>query len=99
MKLTRDTRLPIIVIPGMPRAGTTFLYHNLQKHPSIFLPFRKEIDYFNRIYRHRGINWFHSLFKGIRDGQYAGDISPACWFEPNTIKYINIFTFICIDYF
>jgi hypothetical protein len=89
MKLTRDTRLPIFVIPGMPRAGTTFLYHNLQKHPSIFLPYRKEIDYFNSIYRYRGIDWFHSLFKGISEGQYAGDISPACWFEPNTIKYIK----------
>lgn len=82
-------RLPLFVVPGMPRAGTTFLYHNLQKHPQIFLPFRKEIDFFNDIYRYRGIDWYNSLFKEIKPGQIAGDLSPACWFETNTIKYIS----------
>jgi Sulfotransferase domain len=84
-----DYRLPLFVVPGMPRAGTTFLYHNLQKHPQIFLPFRKEIDFFNEIYRHRGIEWFHSLYREIKPGQIAGDLSPACWFEPNAIGYIK----------
>jgi hypothetical protein len=84
-----NSRLPLFVVPGMPRAGTTFLYHNLQKHPQIFLPFRKEIDFFNEIYRFRGIAWFHSLYKDIKPGQIAGDLSPACWFEPNTIDYIK----------
>ena len=82
-------RLPLFVVPGMPRAGTTFLYHNLQKHPQIFLPFRKELDFFNDIYRYKGVNWFNSLYKDIQAGQIAGDLSPACWFEPNTIKYIK----------
>jgi Sulfotransferase domain len=82
-------RLPLFVVPGMPRAGTTFLYHNLQKHPQIFLPFRKEIDYFNEIYHYRGEGWYNSLYRGIRPGQIAGDLSPACWFEPRTIDYIK----------
>lgn len=84
-----DYRLPLFVVPGMPRAGTTFLYHNLQKHPQIFLPFRKEIDFFNEIYRYRGLDWFHSLYREIQPGQIAGDLSPACWFEPRAIDYIK----------
>ncbi len=82
-------RLPLFVVPGMPRAGTTFLYHNLQKHPQIFLPFRKEIDFFNEIYRFRGLDWYHSLYKNIKPGDVAGDLSPACWFEPRAIEYIK----------
>ncbi|RJR40134.1 MAG: hypothetical protein C4576_20310 [Desulfobacteraceae bacterium] len=84
-----DYRPPLFVVPGMPRAGTTFLYHNLQKHPQIFLPYRKEIDYFNEIYHFRGLDWFLSLYREIRSGQIAGDLSPACWFDPNAIQYIK----------
>ena len=86
--LTKDS-LPLFVVPGMPRAGTTYLYHNLQKHPQIFLPFRKEIDYFNAIYHHRGKDWYHRLFRGIKPNQIAGDLSPACWFDPDAIQYIK----------
>lgn len=94
-------RLRLFVVPGMPRAGTTFLYHNLQKHPQIFLPFRKEIDFFNEIYRFKGIDWFQSLYKEIKPGQIAGDLSPACWFDPNAIDYIqqydsNVKVILCL---
>lgn len=84
-----DDHIPLFVVPGMPRAGTTFLYHNLQKHPQVFLPFRKEIDFFCEIYRFRGIDWFHSLYKEIKPSQIAGDLSPACWFDPGAIGYIK----------
>lgn len=87
----QSERMPLFVVPGMPRAGTTFLYHNLQKHPQIFLPFRKEIDYFNDIYHHRGAEWYRSLFREMREGEIAGDLSPACWFEPKTIEYVKAF--------
>lgn len=82
-------RLPLFVVPGMPRAGTTFLYHNLQKHPQILLPFRKEIDFFNDIYHYRGVTWYNSLFREIQGNQIAGDLSPACWFCANSIEYIR----------
>ncbi|MBN2757956.1 MAG: hypothetical protein JXR51_12320 [Bacteroidales bacterium] len=41
----------------MPRAGTTFMYHYLQKHPEVFLPYRKEIQYFDLNYS-EGENWY-----------------------------------------
>ena len=82
---------PLFVVPGMPRAGTTFLYHYLQKHPDIFLPYRKEIDYFNDIYSYKGPHWYRSLFEEREQGQICGDLSPACWFEPKAIEYIKAF--------
>ena len=83
--------LPLFVVPGMPRAGTTFLYHYLQGHPSILLPFRKEIDYFNDLYRFKGREWYESLYSDMEVGQIAGDISPACWYEPRVIEYIKAY--------
>lgn len=32
---------------GAPKAGTTWLHENLQRHPQIWLPPKKELDYFN----------------------------------------------------
>lgn len=82
---------PLFVVPGMPRGGTTFLYHYLQKHPDIFLPYRKEIDFFNDIYNFKGPDWYRSLFQERKPGQICGDLSPACWFEPKAIEYIKEF--------
>ena len=33
---------------GAPKAGTTWLYENLRKHPEVWLPPTKELHYFNR---------------------------------------------------
>lgn len=73
----------------MPRAGTTFLYHYLQQHPSIFLPFRKEIDFFNDLYHFKGTDWFERLYREMKEGQMGGDLSPACWHDPRAIEYIK----------
>lgn len=63
------------VVAGMPRGGTTFLYHNLQKHPEIYLPFRKEVNYFGTNFN-RGIEWYEELYKDKKPHQIKGDISP-----------------------
>ena len=31
-----------LVVIGMPRGSTTYLYHNLNKHPSIFCRFARK---------------------------------------------------------
>jgi hypothetical protein len=66
----------VFIIPGMPRCATTFLYHNLQKHPSVFCPFRKETNYFSVNY-HKGIDWYRHLYREIRPGQIGADVSPS----------------------
>ena len=39
-------RRPDFVIPGFARCGTTWLYEVLRRHPGIFLPERKELNFF-----------------------------------------------------
>ncbi len=48
---------------GVQKAGTTWLHENLSKHPAIFLPFLKEVQYFNHLYcpEHRGWTDEHRL--------------------------------------
>lgn len=35
---------------GVQKAGTTWLYAQLSKHPQIYMPLLKEIQYFNHLY-------------------------------------------------
>jgi len=60
----------------MPRSGTSFLYHNLQKNPSAFLPHRKELNYFSMNYG-RGKDWYLSFFRNAGNGRSCFDISPG----------------------
>jgi len=76
-----DKLFPLFVVAGMPRGGTTFLYHNLRKHPAIFLPFRKEVNFFNVRYA-KGVTWYHSLFEERKAHQTAVDISPPYFLDP-----------------
>jgi hypothetical protein len=57
---------------GMPRAGTTFLYHNLQKHPQIYVPFRRKTNFFS-IHSNEDASWFLDHFKGIKRAQIGID--------------------------
>jgi Sulfotransferase domain len=83
-----DEKFPLFVVAGMPRGGTTFLYHNLNKHPSIYLPYRKEINYFT-VHHSLGVKWYHSLYKERQPQQVAGDISPPCFLDPLSAERIR----------
>lgn len=47
----RLDRFPDFLILGPQRTGTTWLYHNLKKHPQIALPRKKETYYFTTLGR------------------------------------------------
>jgi hypothetical protein len=72
----------VAVIAGMPRAATTFLYYKLQNHPDIYLPSRKEMDYFSVNY-YRGLDWYLGFFKEFSDQKIGFDISPMCFLDQN----------------
>jgi len=74
----------------MPRSGTTFLYHTFQKHPSIFVPFRKEIDYFTFNY-YRGKCWYQQFYSGMQSNQLGCDISPSYFIDRSSLKRIKNF--------
>jgi hypothetical protein len=83
---TSDTRHAVVT--GMPRAGTTFLYHNLQKHPELFLPFRKETNYFSVGYDN-GADWYADLYTDRQPNQVGLDISPAYFMDPEAVPRIQ----------
>lgn len=73
---------PDFLVIGVPRAGTTWLYHVLREHPQVFLPgSRKEIHYFDRNY-HRGAGWYARFFEGAAPGQRVGEITPGYLYAP-----------------
>jgi hypothetical protein len=79
---------PLFIVAGMPRCGTTFLYHNFQKHPSIFCPFRKETNFFSTNFQ-RGVVWYGELFKGIGSGQIGVDVSPSYFLDKQSVTRIK----------
>ena len=86
----KDRAGEMFIIPGMPRCGTTFLYHNLRKHPHLFLAFMKESNYFSVNYG-RGRSWFESLFLDRKPEQLAGDISPYYFLDDDSVERIATF--------
>lgn len=72
----------------MPRSGTTFIYHNFQKHPAVFCPFRKETNFFSVNFA-RGIDWYQELYKEIQPGQIGLDASPSYFLDPRAVTRIQ----------
>lgn len=62
-----------VIMAGMSRAGTTFMYHNLQKHPQIYLPSRKEIGFFAHNYD-KGFKWYEDFFLDRKPNEMTLDI-------------------------
>jgi hypothetical protein len=71
-----ERRFPDFVIPGFARCGTTWLYETLRRHPRIFLPERKELDFFSESWA-KGYPFYAAYFAGAGDDQLTGDISPV----------------------
>lgn len=71
-----ERRFPDFVVPGFARCGTTWLYETLRRHPRIFLPERKELDFFSESWA-KGYPFYAAYFAGAGDDQLTGDISPV----------------------
>ena len=71
----------LAIVAGMPRSGTTFLYHAMSGHPELFLPMRKEVEYFS-VNHYRGTAWYESFFRGAESSQRCLDISPGYFLDP-----------------
>lgn len=72
---------------GPGKAGTTWIWQQLRRHPQVFLPDEKEIHYFDpelygpeggvNLRAERPIDWYISQFDGAADGQRRGEITPS----------------------
>jgi len=52
-----QNRYPDFYCIGVQKAGTTWLYENLNKHSGFWMPFLKEVDYFNYLYLPKQRHW------------------------------------------
>ena len=66
-----DAKLPTFLGIGAPRAGTTWLYANLGKHPEIWLTPVKEVHYFDSRHRGRRNNNFYRRHLRKRARRYT----------------------------
>lgn len=70
-----DLVLPHFLGIGAPKAGTTWLHHNLAAHPRLYLPAHKEMHFFtSRLYR--GLAWYAKQFEAAGD-RIPGEITPG----------------------
>lgn len=78
----------MLIVAGMPRGGTTSLYHIFERHPGCFTPFRKETAYFSYNF-YKGEKWYKGLYAERRDEQPALDISPQYFVDLRCIERIK----------
>jgi hypothetical protein len=65
-------RFPDFICVGAQKAGTTWLYEQLWRHPQVFMR-TKELDFF---FRSLSLDWYSSHFTEAPEFQICGDISP-----------------------
>ena len=80
----------LFIVAGMPRTGTTFLYHNFSLHPDVVVPVRKELNLF---LRRRSISPVEvaKWFPGSSGQSLLADISPLYFYDLRTIERIQEF--------
>lgn len=83
----------IAFLVGMPRAATTFLYHNLNLHPNIYIPFRRKTNYFS-LHHEKGEEWFISHFSDAPPNSVCVDTETLAFINknlqsPSRIKAFN----------
>jgi hypothetical protein len=84
-KLTMEENLPNFLFIGPDKAGSTWLFRALKKHKSVYLPYAKELFFFDRFYE-KGWSWYFDFFKDAGTAhQIIGEIChdylfsrPAC---------------------
>jgi len=74
---------PDFLVIGAMKAGTTTLYHDLRRHPHLFLP-EKEIGALGSddVLTATGARRYGDVFAGRRPGQLAGDVSTTYAMAP-----------------
>lgn len=68
--------LPDFLGLGPGQTGSTWLYRHLSEHPDLFLPSRKELNYFDRKLHEWPLAAYASWFEPGRD-RIAGEVTPG----------------------
>jgi hypothetical protein len=91
----RPGALPHFLIIGAQKAGTTFLYDELVKHPQILGAMTKEVHFFDSNY-HKGTAWYRSFFPtpatlAARQA-ITGEASPSYLVHPHAARRVQALT-------
>jgi hypothetical protein len=74
----QDSRTPEFCIIGAQKAGTSTLWRVLSQHPEIFMPKKKELNFFfDDAEFKQGLTYYERFFDDAEDGQVCGEASPG----------------------
>ncbi len=68
--------LPNFLVIGSMKSGTTSLYRYLRDHPRVFMPDKKEPEFFSRPTWESEMPWYESLFRAAGNATAVGEASP-----------------------
>jgi hypothetical protein len=78
MTRSPDPQLPSFLVIGAMKAGTTSLHRYLSAHPDVFLPERKEIEFFSEPENWaRGLDWYREHFRAGAGHVARGEASTG----------------------
>mgnify|MGYP006136702757 CR=1 FL=1 len=84
-------KLPDFLVVGAQKSGTTSLFLLLSKHPQLFLPLRKEVQFFSSpLFYPKGLDWYaKEFFNACPEGKLAGEISPQYMYSNEIARRIH----------
>lgn len=78
---------------GVVKSGTTWLADCLREHPEIYLPYQKEINYFDFKGKDsnysKGFKWYKKFFKSAPENLKKGEFTTHYLFSPESHKLIR----------
>ena len=81
-------RLPDFLCLGSQKSGTSTLHELLSGHPDVYLPARKELQYFT-LQSNRDTHWYSAHFRMAKSNQSCGEITPYYLFHPAAPQRIH----------
>lgn len=84
-------RLPDFLVIGAQKSGTTSLFLMLSKHPQLFLPSRKEVQFFSSSMLYpKGLDWYaEKFFAACPSDRLAGEVSPQYMYSTEIAQRVH----------
>jgi hypothetical protein len=80
-------RFPNFIYVGANKAGSTWLYDVLARHPDVYMAPGKGLYFFSKHYE-RGLDWYRSHFEDAGDEKIVGEISHSYMYSNDVCKRI-----------
>jgi hypothetical protein len=80
-------RLPNFIYIGTNKAGSTWLYDVLARHPDVYMAPGKGLYFFSKHYE-RGLDWYRGHFEEVGDERIVGEVSHSYMYSDDVWKRI-----------